>query len=594
MTFQSMLAQMSGSGNAAPADPSSSTPPTPPPPTVSANGADLPPQTATAGPMPPAAENASFQQMLSQMSGQPADGNTPPDPNAAPAKGGFVQGLGEGSGLGGVKQAVVGAAQDNKAQGERALDIYHQMIAAHAKGDSKTAAELAGNLSMLVTRQGLQKAYAPLLEAAKMVILDPVKAVQEQRAADKNATPSGKELDAQEAQLKSVWNRVKQDWESKNPDRADQVLTDVLHGTVGQPAMNAIPLVGPMISSMANNLDEASHAPGGEDRGRVLGNAIGAGGMALAGEAAGALGDFLPGAKGSVKAGLAEGQAGADAAQSVADTAHAHDTILQANKDKFQQQLDASVDKAQKAKEAQTQVKNDNKVEAGNQTKERTDAHNDLVTSARDAQHEHIDQTLDNATDQYGQQFKQSLHSAVISGVDSEDMATRVNKGINQYEGRAHADFENGMSGGSPRNPTSDSVLGQLQGKTVPAKGSPFQEMAAEKLKKPDPEDHAYTGDAADLAHANIDPKLEAKLQDWSEGIQTVEGKGPADTAGKPTTVDLKKGVGDFTAPQLVKIRQYLRKAAEGYPRGDVNRGIVMDMLKATDDTMGKLAEKNP
>jgi hypothetical protein len=117
--------------------------------------------------------------MIAQATGTPstqsADGTNPPS-------GGFLQGLGEGSNVGGVGSAIKAAVQDNQAQGQRALDIYHQMVAAHASGDSKGAAEAASKFLLTTTSQGLQKAYAPFIEAAKMVIMDPLKAIQDQRA----------------------------------------------------------------------------------------------------------------------------------------------------------------------------------------------------------------------------------------------------------------------------------------------------------------------------------------------------------------------------------------------------------------------------
>ena len=436
-----------------------SAPPSTGPQTISI-GNDTPDSSNGTGSGQPAAPQGP-QDINSLLHATASDSDSTPLPPQSGSKGGFVQGLGEGSGVGGIGAALKAAQTENVQKGQRALDIYHQMVAAHAKGDSQGAAEAASQFLLTTTQQGLQKAYAPFIEAAKMVIMDPVKAIQEQRAINQKTQADAAAGKENPNTMRAVWDRAKQDWKSNNPDAA---LTDVLAGTVGQPGMNAIPLVGPLVSSTVNHLNEATHAPGGEDYARIAGNVIGTAGTALLGEGVGKIGDLLPDTS-RAGSGIAEGQAGADAAHTAADTAKAHDQILQSNKDDFKNQLDQSIQKAQDTKLRATEANKANTVETGNQNAERTVAHKDLITTGRDEQHAAIDDTLEKAKQTYAEQFKNSLRSVAPAAEAPEDMAGKVNAGINQYEANSHTDFENGMTGGNPKSPTPESVLGSLAGK---------------------------------------------------------------------------------------------------------------------------------
>jgi hypothetical protein len=578
-----LAAALGQSAPAAPAAPSTG------PATISV-GNDTPDSstgTGTGGSSTPAAPAGT--DPLAAALGAP-DSNTSGGGTTSPS-GGFLQGLGEGSGLGGVKQAVTAAVADNQQQGQRALDLYHQMVAAHSSGDSKGAAEAASKFLLTTTSQGLQKAYAPFIEAAKMVIMDPVKAIQEQRAINQKVQADQKAGVANPNTMKAVWDRAKQDWKSNNPDAA---LTDVLAGTVGQPGMNAIPLVGPMVSSMANNLNEATHAPGGEDVGRVLGNTVGALGMAAAGGLIGKGAEALSGVgKTGAIEGIEAGQAGADAAQTAADTAKAHDTMLQNNKQTFQNTLDNATQKAQDARDTAGETQATAKVDQSNATAEGAAEHKSLIETGRDAQHADIDEKLETAKRQYADQFKQSLQTQTTGAAAPEDLAPKINEGIDKYEQKSHEDFEEGMTGGDPQNPTEDSVVGQLAGKTEPVMGSPLQDKAAQLIKKPVPGDHPLNLGAKNLAGVKLDSNVSKWLQDASEGMMDVETAGPADEAGKPTTQIVRKPMGDLNAEQLIGIRQNLREAASQFQRGDLNRRVLGDMINATDTTLEKLAGTN-
>jgi hypothetical protein len=572
---QMIAAATGGSPSASPSAPPATPSPAAGPSSISIGGTE---SSTTPESTAPSQGGGSVDDMIAQATGTPstqsADGTNPPS-------GGFLQGLGEGSNVGGVGSAIKAAVQDNQAQGQRALDIYHQMVAAHASGDSKGAAEAASKFLLTTTSQGLQKAYAPFIEAAKMVVMDPINAIQKQRELNQKVQADQAAGKENPNTMKAVWDRAKQDWKLNNPDAA---LTDVLAGTVGQPGMNAIPLVGPMVSSMANHLNEATHRPGGEDYGRVIGNVVGSLGAAAAGGLVGKGAEALSGAgaTGAVE-GLEAGQAGADAAGTAADTAKLHDNILQANKDQFQSALDAATQKAQDTRDAAVETQAGNKVDTSNDTAERAAAHKDLVEQGRDAQHTEIDSQLEKAKSQYADQFKQSLQTQSTGAAPPEDLAPKINEGIDRYEQKSHEDFEEGMNG-------EGGVIEQLEGHTEPVIGSPLQQKAAELLKKPTPGDHPLQLGAKNLAGVKLDSNVQKYLQNASEGMVEVEAPGPADEAGNPTTQMVKKPMGDLTADQLVGIRQNLREAATQFQRGDLNRRVLGDMINATDNTLEKLA----
>jgi hypothetical protein len=505
-------------------------------------------------------------------SGNSGGGTTPPS-------GGFLQGLGESTGLNGVVPAVKAAAQNNEQENNGILDIYHKMIEAHRTGDQKSATTYAQQILGATGSKVLKDAFGPAREAAKMIFIAPINAIQEQTKLNRQVQADAAAGKENPNSMKAVWDRAKQDWKTTSPDAA---LTDVASGVLGQPGINAIPLIGPTVSGLANNLNEATHAPGGEDMGRILGNTVGTVGAAALGPLLGKAGELLPGAGKAVE-GLEAGEAGAGAAQTAADTAKLHDNILNKNREKFQTQLDSSLQDAADKRDAARGKATDNAVETGNtKTAESAEqAHN--IGTEQDTQHAAIDTALDNAKREYADQFKQSLQTNSVGAAPPEDLAPKINEGIDNYEKKSHEDFEEGMNG-------EDGVISKLEGHTEPVIGSPLQTKAAELLKKPTPGDHPLQLGAKNLAGVKLDSNVQKYLQNASKGKVEVEAPGPADEAGNPTTQMVKKPMGDLTADQLVGIRQNLREAATQFQRGDLNRRVLGDMINATDNTLEKMA----
>lgn len=264
--------------------------PSQPPVTLSASGQDLPPQTGTAGPMPPDAEAASAATRAQQTpNGDLMDRLQAINATQQKDRPGFWSRAGETSQLDGTVSALA-----NKAL--RPIDLYNQAVKAAQQGDWQTASEMASKLFINASSMGLINPDDPLLEAAKALVMHPVEEIkakaQEARKAISTAGGSKEEL-----------SNIIADHEAGNNIGA---VGDVLGSVTSNPLVADLPGVGSMAKQMGGNLDQDFHehnfaAVAGDLLGPIMAMGLGKG----LGLAAGAATDTAEGLQ-SARAGTTE------------------------------------------------------------------------------------------------------------------------------------------------------------------------------------------------------------------------------------------------------------------------------------------------
>lgn len=198
------------------------------------------------------------------------------------------------------------------------------------------------------------------------------------------------------------------------------------------------------------------------------------------------------------------------------------------------------------------------------------------------------------------------LADTAANAPDKQSIAENIQGQLHNSKTALHEGYESGIK----------DITNRLGNNSVPAQNSPISTRAKELLAKPNPEDHEWTQQAKELAGDHLDSKTKGLLQSLADGTKPLtedeiaEAKeaskpsGLLDASGKPVKAEAVEPQAQPAAPltghDLIELRQSIRKAAAGYPIGDVNARALNSLLwdgsthsSAIDDTMDQIAAKS-
>jgi hypothetical protein len=180
-----------------------------------------------------------------------------------------------------------------------------------------------------------------------------------------------------------------------------------------------------------------------------------------------------------------------------------------------------------------------------------------------------------------------------------EEVVDKAQQMIAKAKEGMHTNFESAIS--DPEK----GIIPRLEGAELPVKGSPVSEQAKKLLEQPSPETHPVVAQAKKAAGERLDGDVKKLIENTAKGELPAEGKGVAGAGaggerkviltdvetGEPT-LEAAKPMRNFTAQDLVDLRQTVRKLASTYDRGDINARALNSMLGPIDDTIEQLAKQ--
>jgi hypothetical protein len=158
---------------------------------------------------------------------------------------------------------------------------------------------------------------------------------------------------------------------------------------------------------------------------------------------------------------------------------------------------------------------------------------------------------------------------------------------VNAAEQKMHGDYEKGVNDISTR----------LQGESHEVKGSPMSQRATDLLKAPTPEEHTLVAEAKNA----VGDRLDGRVRDLIDSVSKGEIPAPKPEAGSVDAMKEEMGLGGeaqatpmqpMSADDLISLRQTIRKLADTYDYGDINRRTLKKLLPAVDDTLDSLATR--
>jgi hypothetical protein len=525
-----------------------------PPPTFTANGGDLPPQTGTAGAMSPEAEATSAAAApidISKMIAASPDtdsSNSTQNPGVASR---FGTGFAEGSQTEGLGTAIKQAVTQPSSSEQQAMDYFRQALDAFKQGDEKTAHSAATNFMLTATKAGLEKAFSPHIKVIDAILLNPIKAIQDQRAINQKVQADEAAGKSNPNSISSVVGHAKQDWNNNNPDAA---LTDVLSGTLGQPGVEGFPVVGSMVRHGVNDLDRMTHrtvdGQANPDTSGEFGYMSGALAAPIISKVFGLAGETAEGVAANADTVSAANKSIASS-PGFAEQAAQHDALIRSKL----ANIDTNFNAAQAERDSAIEAQAENNQQAKNSINDTRDA----AQSALKSKKAQADAALDQGEQIANSHFQGSLKNEAQGAPAPQDLAPKVNEGINAYESKAHSDYDAGLKNIGPR----------LDGETAPAPSSegPIQQQAKDLLNNPRPDDHPDVAALKNISQGGLDSKVKAQLQSFADGQAPPR-----------------------NASTLIAMRQQLRAAAAGFERGNVNQQALSKMIGAVDQTLDGMA----
>jgi hypothetical protein len=196
------------------------------------------------------------------------------------------------------------------------------------------------------------------------------------------------------------------------------------------------------------------------------------------------------------------------------------------------------------------------------------------------------------------------LNDYQLNAAGKDDVRLAMMDRVDKAEKALHQNYENGIN----------DLHDRLDGAELDAQDNPLADKAKELLQKPTPRDHPATIAAAEAAGAKLDASTKKLLQQIADGTQPLTPEEEEAAAGaKKVKASNAPGPQEeeeelpparpYTIQDLVKLRQYIRKAADSYEPGDINARTLKKLLydneplgggtpdSAFDDSMSQLAE---